>query len=132
MTTSMRFAAVLLAVGSLLRPCGAADPPSKGLAPIELTLVDGHAIAFGTFQSHNQKIVSNDNGIFMTHVRQANKEYTAQTWRLSRSTDGGKSFATVYEAINACSSPALETDVGRTRRCTASRRSTIANNWHAS
>ncbi|MBI3864199.1 MAG: prolyl oligopeptidase family serine peptidase [Planctomycetia bacterium] len=80
------------------------------IAPIELTLVDDHAIGYGTFQSHNQKVVSNDHGIFMTHIRQANKEYTAQTWRLSRSTDGGKSFATVYEATNATSSPALETD----------------------
>ncbi|MSR59070.1 MAG: hypothetical protein EXS05_15740 [Planctomycetaceae bacterium] len=83
--------------------------PAQGLVPIELTLVDDHAIAFGTFQSHNQKIVSNDNGIFMTHIRQANKEYTAQTWRLSHSTDGGKSFATLYEATNATSGPALET-----------------------
>jgi hypothetical protein len=106
----MRCAALFLGVGLLVPPCGAADPPPKALLPIELTLVDDHAIAFGTFQSHNQKIVSNDNGIFMTHVRQANKEYTAQTWRLSRSTDGGKSFTTVYEAINATSSPALETD----------------------
>jgi hypothetical protein len=81
---------------------------APGLAAIELTLVDDHAVAFGTFQSHNQKVVSNENGIFMTHIRQANKEYTAQTWRLSRSADGGKSFATVYEATNATSSPALE------------------------
>jgi hypothetical protein len=110
MTTCIRCAVLFLGVAFLLRPASAAEPSQKDLLPIELTLVDDHAIAFGTFQSHNQKIVSNDNGIFMTHVRQANKEYTAQTWRLSRSTDAGKSFATVFEATDATSSPALETD----------------------
>src|SRR5439155_1543861 len=67
---------------------------------------------YGSFQSHNHKVVSNENGIFMTHLRRANKEYTAQTWVLSRSTDGGKSFATVYESTNATSSPVLEADEG--------------------
>ncbi len=114
MTNCIRCAALLFATSFAVGLTGpvsrAADPPRKDLLPIELTLVDDHAIAFGTFQSHNQKVISNEHGIFMTHVRQANKEYTAQVWRLSRSTDGGKSFTTAYEATNPCSSPALETD----------------------
>ena len=99
---------------TVLRPSPDKDVTSSsratGLAAIELTLVDDHAIGFGTFQSHNQKVVSNDQGIFITHLHQANKEYTAQQWRLSRSVDGGKSFVTVCEATNATSAPALETD----------------------
>ena len=45
------------------------------LAGIEITLVDDHAFGFGTFQSHNQKVVSNRNGLFMTHIRDRNEEY---------------------------------------------------------
>jgi len=110
MTTNHRTALLFFVLALLARPARASDPSPQELAPIELTLVDDHAIGYGTFQSHNQKVVSNQNGIFITHIRRANKEYTAQTWRLSRSTDGGKSFVTVYEATNATSSPALETD----------------------
>ncbi len=58
---------------------------------------DDRATGYGTFQSHNQKVVSNRSGIFMTHIRTRNAPYTAQQWRLSRSTDGGKSFITLYE-----------------------------------
>ena len=75
-----------------------------------MVCIDDHAIGYGTFQSHNQKVVSNHNGIFMTYVRQPNKEYTAQPWRLVRSTDGGRHFATVFEATNATKQPVLETD----------------------
>src|SRR5690348_16251826 len=82
-------ASFIVGVALLVCPAWAFDPPATELAPIELTLIDDHAIGYGTFQSHNQKVVSNANGIFMTHLRQANKEYTAQTWRLSRSGDGG-------------------------------------------
>jgi len=80
------------------------------LVPIEITLVDNNATFYGTFQSHNQKIVSNDYGIFMTHIRTRNESFTAQQWRLSRSTNGGESFTTVYEATHATNPPAIETD----------------------
>jgi hypothetical protein len=76
--------------------------------PIELTLVDDRAIAFATFQSHNQKVVSNDQGVFIAYVHKSNADYTAQQWRLARSTDGGKSFTTIYEATHATSAPAIE------------------------
>jgi hypothetical protein len=79
--------------------------------PIELTLVDDEAIAFATFQSHNQKVVSNENGIFITYIHKSNPpDYTAQQWRLAKSNDGGRSFTTAYEATHATSAPAIETD----------------------
>jgi hypothetical protein len=78
--------------------------------PIELTLVDDQAIAFATFQSHNQKVVSNQDGVFITYVHKSNGDYTAQQWRLATNTDGGKSFTTIHEATSATSAPALETD----------------------
>ena len=81
-----------------------------GLADVELTLIDGKAASYSTFQSHNQKVVQNSNGIFMTHLRTRNDAYTAQQWRLSRSTDGGKTFVTVYEATDATNPPVIETD----------------------
>ncbi len=82
----------------------------RGVCGIEFTVVDAEATGYGTFQSHNQKVVSNANGIFMTHIRSRNEAYTAQQWRLSRSVDGGKSFITIYEEINATNPPVLETD----------------------
>jgi hypothetical protein len=81
-----------------------------GLTDVELACVDEDATHYGTFQSHNQKVVSNRNGIFMTHIRTRNPEYTAQQWRLSRSTDGGQTFTIIHEETNATNPPVLETD----------------------
>src|SRR5690349_14769672 len=80
------------------------------IAEIEIVCVDERAFGYGTFQSHNQQVVSNRNGLFMTHIRTRNEPYTAQQWRLSGSTDGGRSFFTVYEATDATNPPVLETD----------------------
>jgi hypothetical protein len=85
--------------------CLAAAP-----AKVELTHVDDVTSGYATFQSHNQKVLSNRGGIFMTHLRSQNEPYTAQQWRLSRSTDGGKSFATVFEATHGTHPPCIETD----------------------
>src|SRR5688572_16395581 len=79
-------------------------------AEIELTLVDDHATGYATFQSHNQKVLSNAHGIFMTHIRSRNEAYTAQQWRLSRSTDGGRTFATVFEDTHATNPAVIESD----------------------
>jgi hypothetical protein len=83
---------------------------STGLPEVELSCVDDEAVGYATFQSHNQKVVSNGHGIFTTHIRTRNQAYTAQTWRLSRSTDGGRTFSTVYEAVHATNPAVLETD----------------------
>lgn len=82
----------------------------SAMTSIELTLVDDDAIAFATFQSHNQKVVSNRHGIFITYLKAANEQYMAQHWRLARSTDGGKTFTTVYEDAHPTNPPVIETD----------------------
>jgi len=83
---------------------------ASGVTRIELTCVDPAATGYGTFQSHNQKVVSNRRGFFMTHIRTRNEAYTAQQWRLSWSRDGGRSFETLHEATHATNPPLLETD----------------------
>jgi len=102
----------MLAAFVLLGSAGLCDGRNSlpGLTAIETVCVDEHATGYGTFQSHNQKVVSNRNGIFMAHIRSRNEAYTAQQWRLSRSMDGGKTFSVVYEATHATNPPVIETD----------------------
>src|SRR5262249_8888679 len=88
----------------------AGEPSGTVTVPIELTLVDETAIAYATFQSHNHKVVGNRHGLFITYVHSSNADYTAQKWRLARSLDGGRSFATIIEETHATSAPVLETD----------------------
>lgn len=89
---------------------GAGGQRPEAIAPVHVTCVDAEAIGYATFQSHNQKVVWNEHGTFVTHLRTRNEDYTAQTWRLSRSTDGGRTFTTVYEATHATNPPVIETD----------------------
>src|SRR5262245_461130 len=44
-------ATFIIGIALLADPAWAFDPPAPELAPIELTLVDDHAIGYGTFQS---------------------------------------------------------------------------------
>ena len=85
------------------------DEPRPG-ASFHLTLVDDEATGYATFQSHNQKVVAGAGGIFMTFIRTRNEKYTAQEWRLVRSTDGGESFRIVHESTNATNPPVIELD----------------------
>jgi hypothetical protein len=103
---ALLFVAALAGTAAENRSTGAAP----ALTPIQLFCVDAQATGYGTFQSHNQKVVSNRRGVFMTHIRSRNAAYTAQSWRLSWSTNGGASFATLYAATNATNPPLLETD----------------------
>ncbi|MHB9027160.1 MAG: BNR-4 repeat-containing protein, partial [Candidatus Latescibacterota bacterium] len=107
-------AASILAALIFFIPAGAASgaekPAAAGLTAVETVLVDGEATGYGTFQSNNQKVVFNKNGIFMTHIRSRNEAYTAQQWRLSRSVDGGRTFSTIFEATHPTNPPVLETD----------------------
>lgn len=100
------------ALTAALAACGAwaQDSTGWGLTPFHLAVIDSEATGYGTFQSHNQKVVSNANGIFTTHIRSYNAAYTAQQWRLSRSVDGGRSFGVVYESTDGTNPPTLETD----------------------
>jgi hypothetical protein len=79
-------------------------------ANVQLTCVDEAAHGYATFQSHNQKVAANQRGIFMTHIRTRNEDYTAQQWRLLRSTDGGETFEIIHEDTHATNPPVLETD----------------------
>ncbi len=81
-----------------------------GQTNIEITRIDSQATGYATFQSHNQKVVANRNGIFTAHIRSRNEAYTSQQWRLSRSVDGDATFSVVYEATHATNPPVLETD----------------------
>ena len=87
-----------------------AEPAASPLIPIELTQVDDKAIAYATFQSHNQKVVSNRYGIFITYVRSAAENYMAQNWLLAHSSNGGRTFKALFEETRATSAPVLETD----------------------
>lgn len=86
-------------------------PPARQFpSSVEVVCVDTEATGYATFQSHNQKVVANSHGIFMAYIRTRNEAYTAQQWRLLRSTDGGRSFSVIYEDTHATNPPVLETD----------------------
>lgn len=82
------------------------------LNDVDLTsyLVETNTIGYSTFQSNNQKVVHNANGIFLAYGRTANAGYTTQTWRLSKSIDGGQTFSSLYNDDSATSAPCMETD----------------------
>jgi len=102
----------------LNRPTNFREHAAGNTPTIKVTLVDtlvsgpGYE-AYGTFGSHNQKVVSNSHGIFITYLH---SDYTAggsdnSVWRLARSTDGGQSFQTIYQESSPNSkAPTLETD----------------------
>ena len=85
---------------------------TKKLNTIEITVVDPNGTGYGTFQSHNQKVVSNENGIFMTYLHYYDEAGKVENniWRLAQSRDGGKTFHTIYETNITTSVPVLETD----------------------
>jgi len=85
---------------------------ARGTGTVEVVCVDDQACGYGTFQSHNQKVVSNANGIFLTYLREDNEKEPDKpnVWRLMRSVDGGKTFSVVYEGRNGCRAPCIETD----------------------
>lgn len=77
---------------------------------IDVTCIDEDATAFATFQSHNQKIISNENGIFLTYIRTRNEAYTEQNWRILNSTDQGRTFNIMYDSVDATNPPPIETN----------------------
>jgi hypothetical protein len=83
---------------------------STTLREIQLTLIDDSVIHSATFQSNTQHVVSNRQGIFVAFVKSRNEDYTAQNWRLVRSTNVGRSFSLVAEGVAATNPPVLETD----------------------
>ncbi len=105
----------LVAMASLIFAVGDSDSAAIGQSAdfagsIRLAKIDSGVTHYATFQSHNQKVVANQYGIFTSHIRDRDKPYQSQTWRLSRSTDGGATFSVVYEQAHATNPPVLETD----------------------
>ena len=100
---------LLTATGSTTPAWPQAGAPEK-LKSIWTTCVDEEATGYATFQSHNQKVVSNRRGYFMAYLRSRNEEYTAQQWRLIWSQDGGQNWRILHEATNATNPAVLETD----------------------
>jgi hypothetical protein len=82
------------------RICAAPLPlPLLPITPASDTL-------YATFGSYQQRVVSNRYGIFFTYkISDQSGE-----WHLKRSVDDGKTFTTVYKAINNDKAPPLETD----------------------
>lgn len=81
-----------------------AAPVARGPSPL-ITTVDDEVTGYGTFQSHNQKVVSTADGIFMTYAK---TPFENAQWRLVRSVDHGRSFETIWEAVHSTHPPALE------------------------
>jgi DNA-binding beta-propeller fold protein YncE len=104
---SLFLCAVVPGTASLIH---AEEPASSPLTPIELVKIDDQAIAYATFQSHNQKVISNRHGIFITYVHSATENYLSQKWRLAHSSDSGRTFQTLFEETRGTSAPVLETD----------------------
>lgn len=78
------------------------------VARMRISTVDDDATGYGTFQSHNQKVVSTSYGIFMTYVKTAPFAEEIPTWRLLRSQDCGDTFQPIWEGTDRTYAPALE------------------------
>ncbi|MGE3683825.1 MAG: hypothetical protein AB7G93_19070 [Bdellovibrionales bacterium] len=83
----------------------------RALKKIEFNTLSSTVPGYATFQSHNQKVLSNQFGVFIVHL---SKTYDADsedyTWQLKRSTDNGATFKTVYEGRTHSKAPAIESD----------------------
>jgi catechol 2,3-dioxygenase-like lactoylglutathione lyase family enzyme len=90
--------------------CAISVATSARATTIEITKITDTATPYATFQSHNQKIVQNQYGIFMTYLYSEAADAAHGTWRLVRSIDGGKSWGTLYRSFIPARAPVLETD----------------------
>ena len=99
-TTSRRLAATTIGAVSI-----AAAVAARISSPV-ITTVDPEVTGYGTFQSHNQKVVSTADGIFMTYAK---TPFEGAEWRLVRSVDTGRSFDVIWDAVNTTHPPAIET-----------------------
>jgi hypothetical protein len=93
-------------------PAEKGAPKALGLVDIEFTRIDTNIHFFGTYQSHNQKVVANANGIFLTYVviTTGNESDDDNTWKLMHSIDGGATFYTLDSGMAGTRAPAIETD----------------------
>ncbi len=96
-------AAVVLCVISLSSPALAVIPYT-----VDINLVGTSNSHYATFQSHNQQVVSNENGIFVAYVSFIDRGEINNVWRLAQSTDGGATFTTVYQETISSRVPSIE------------------------
>jgi hypothetical protein len=101
---------VVTAMLNALPAASAGAETGRDLETIWTKCVDDNATGYATFQSNNQKVVSNRRGYFMAYIRSRNEAYTAQQWRLIWSQDGGRNWTVLHEATNATNPAVLETD----------------------
>jgi hypothetical protein len=101
MSVRIAFPLVIAAACSI---ASASVESSRVPVPV-VTTVDADVTGYGTFQSHNQKVVSTRYGIFMTYAK---TPFDGALWRLVRSVDGGRTFEVVWEAVNSTHPPAIE------------------------
>ena len=85
-------------------------PPFDLRVPVKLTLIDSNAIGYATFQSHNQKVVSSSQGVFLAYNYAASENYRSNSWRLVFCTNSASSFGTVLDVPGTIHPPVLETD----------------------
>jgi len=82
-------------------------PPARGAVPLTFTKLDnlpGEPNTDVTFQSHNQKVISNAYGTFATSG-DAGGNAPMVLWR---STDGGQTFTAVYQRDLSVNPPTIE------------------------
>src|SRR5215510_11334319 len=87
--------------------------PLQSLSSSLLTpsVIETDVHRYSTFQSHNQKIVKNANGIFMVYVSYGTPDtFVPSHYRLRRSIDNGVHWATIFEETCGTHPPAIETD----------------------
>jgi hypothetical protein len=77
------------------------------------TRVSRGAPLYATYQSHQQLVVENRGGIFLTHL-DSDPDPTqvprTNSWRLLRSVDDGRAFTELFRATGHATAPAVETD----------------------
>lgn len=83
--------------------------PCHAPRAIEVHDVAHSTTGYATFQSHNQRMVANQHGIFVSYLA-AELTDGRMVHRLGRSTDGGQSFQTIFQGLNPTKAPAVETD----------------------
>jgi len=79
------------------------------VSEVQTVVVDDNTTMHSVFHSNNQKVVSNQYGIFMVYNTEpdVNGEYL---WHLMQSTDGGETFSSIYSARDGTYTPVIETD----------------------
>jgi hypothetical protein len=87
--------------------------PSISVTHVDTMVTGSGYNNYGTYGSHNQKVVANGHGIFITYLHSDDTSFGTDNvvWRLARSTDGGKTFTTIYQGNGLNTKcPPIETD----------------------